>query len=206
MQFFQVHPVTPQPRLIRRTAHILREGGVVAYPTDAAYALGCRVGEKDALERIREIRRLDEDHNFTLFCRDLSEASAYANIDDGVFRLLHALTPGPYTFILRATKEVPRRLLHPKRKTIGLRIPDHPVPLALLAELGEAIMSTTLILPGEREPLIDPEAIRDRLEHQIDVLIDAGEGSSVPTTVVDLLGDTPRILRQGKGDPRPFMG
>jgi tRNA threonylcarbamoyl adenosine modification protein (Sua5/YciO/YrdC/YwlC family) len=194
----------PQPRLIRRTAHVLREGGVVAYPTDAAYALGCRVGEKSALERIRDIRRLDEDHNFTLCCRDLSQASAYANIQNGVFRLLHAHTPGPYTFILRATKEVPRRLLHPKRKTIGLRIPDHPIPLALLAELGEPIMSTTLILPGESEPLIDPEAIRDHLEHEIDVLIDAGEGSATATTVVDLLEELPRVLRVGKGDPEPF--
>jgi tRNA threonylcarbamoyl adenosine modification protein (Sua5/YciO/YrdC/YwlC family) len=204
IQVVQVHPVLPQPRLIARAARVLREGGVIAYPTDAAYALGCRVGEKPALERLHEIRKLDEKHNFTLVCRSLSEASTYAHIDDAVFPLLHAHTPGPYTFILAATKEVPRRLLHPKRKTIGIRIPDHPIPLSLIAELGEPLMSTTLILPGETEALRDPEEIRERLDREIDLLIDGGPGSSIPTTVIDLLGDTPRILRVGKGDVRAF--
>ena len=197
-----VHPVLPQPRLIAQAVARLREGGVIAYPTDAAYALGCRIGDKSALERLRDIRRLDEKHNFTLVCLSLSQASLYAHIDDTVFPVLHAHTPGPYTFILPATKEVPRRLLHPKRKTIGIRIPDHPIPLSLIAELGEPLMSTTLILPGETEPLCDPEAIRTRLDRQIDLLLDGGEGDRIPTTVIDLLGDRPRVLRQGKGDSR----
>jgi tRNA threonylcarbamoyl adenosine modification protein (Sua5/YciO/YrdC/YwlC family) len=203
-QLIQVHPGLPQPRLIARAAAVLREGGVIAYPTDAAYALGCRVGEKQALERFREIRQLDEKHNFTLVCRGLSEAAAYAQIDDAVFSVLHRHTPGPYTFILPATKEVPRRLLHPKRKTIGLRIPDHPIPLALIAELGEPLMSTTLILPGESEPLRDPVEIQERLGRELDLVLDGGEGGSVPTTVVDLLGAAPRIVRAGKGDLRAF--
>ena len=199
-QLIQVHPSDPQPRLIARAAQVLTQGGVLAYPTDAAYALGCRIGDKEALEQFREIRRLDDKHNFTLVCRSLSEAAAYAHIDDAVFSILHAHTPGPYTFILAATKEVPRRLLHPKRKTIGLRIPDHPIPLALITELGEPLMSTTLILPGDTEPLTDPATIRERLDQRIDLVIDGGEGGSVPTTVVDLLGDVPRIIREGKGD------
>ena len=203
-QLIQVHPADPQPRLIARAAQVLREGGVIAYPTDAAYALGCQVGEKTALERLREIRQLDDKHNFTLVCRSLSEAATYAHIDDTVFAILHTQTPGPYTFILAATKEVPRRLLHPKRKTIGLRIPDHPIPLALIAELGEPLMSTTLILPGETTPLCHPEEIRERLDQRIDLVIDGGEGGRIPTTVVDLLGQVPRVLREGKGDVRPF--
>jgi len=203
-QVIQVHPADPQPRLIARAAQVLRDGGVIAYPTDAAYALGCQVGEKTALERLREIRQLDDKHNFTLVCRSLSEAATYAHIDDAVFATLHAKTPGPYTFILAATKEVPRRLLHPKRKTIGLRIPDHPIPLALIAELGEPLMSTTLILPGETTPLCHPEEIRERLDQRIDLVIDGGEGGRIPTTVVDLLGDAPRVLREGKGDVRGF--
>jgi len=203
-QVVQVHPVLPQPRLIARAASVLREGGVIAYPTDAAYALGCRVGEKAALDRLREIRKLDEKHNFTLVCRHLSEASVYAHIDDTVFPILHAHTPGPYTFILAATKEVPRRLLHPKRKTVGIRIPDHPIPLSLIAELGEPLMSTTLILPGDAEPLRNPEENRERLDREIDLLIDGGEGGAVPTTVVELLGAVPRVVRAGKGDVRAF--
>jgi tRNA threonylcarbamoyl adenosine modification protein (Sua5/YciO/YrdC/YwlC family) len=199
-----VHPADPQPRLISRVAQTLREGGVVAYPTDAAYALGCRVGEKSALERMRDIRQLDDKHNFTLVCRSLSEAATYAHIDDAVFAILHTHTPGPYTFILAATKEVPRRMLHPKRKTIGLRIPDHPIPLALIAELGEPLMSTTLILPGDGAPLCDPETIRERLDQKIEVVVDGGLGTSVPTTVIDLLGGTPRVVRAGKGDSRDF--
>ena len=201
-QLIQVHPADPQPRLIARAAQALRDGGVIAYPTDAAYALGCQVGEKTALERLREIRQLDDKHNFTLVCRNLSEAAAYAHIDDAVFAILHAKTPGPYTFILAATKEVPRRLLHPKRKTIGLRIPDHPIPLALIAELGEPLMSTTLILPGETTPLCHAEEIREHLDQRIDLVIDGGEGGRIPTTVVDLLGESPRVLREGKGDVR----
>ena len=203
-QLIQVHPADPQPRLISRAAQVLREGGVIAYPTDAAYALGCRVGEKPALERLREIRELDDKHNFTLVCRSLSEAATYAHIDDSVFAILHAHTPGPYTFILAATKEVPRRLLHPKRKTIGLRIPDHPIPLALIAELGEPLMSTTLILPGDSAPLCNPEEVRERLDREIDPVVDGGEGTRVATTVIDLLGSAPRVVREGKGDPRPF--
>lgn len=203
-QLIQVHPADPQPRLIARAAQVLRDGGVIAYPTDAAYALGCQVGEKTALERLREIRQLDDKHNFTLVCRNLSEAATYAHIDDTVFAILHTQTPGPYTFILAATKEVPRRLLHPKRKTIGLRIPDHPIPLALIAELGEPLMSTTLILPGDTTPLCHPEEIRERLDQRIDLVIDGGEGGRIPTTVVDLLGQAPRVLREGKGDVRPF--
>ena len=203
-QLIQVHPADPQPRLIARAAQVLRDGGVIAYPTDAASALGCQVGEKTALERLREIRQLDDKHNFTLVCRNLSEAATYAHIDDTVFAILHTQTPGPYTFILAATKEVPRRLLHPKRKTIGLRIPDHPIPLALIAELGEPLMSTTLILPGDTTPLCHPEEIRERLDQRIDLVIDGGEGGRIPTTVVDLLGQAPRVLREGKGDVRPF--
>jgi len=200
----QVHPVLPQPRLIAQAVAVLREGGVIAYPTDAAYALGCRIGDKTALERLRSIRQLDAKHNFTLVCRSLSEASVYAHIDDAVFRLLHAHTPGPYTFILAATKEVPRRLLHPRRKTIGIRIPDHPIPLSLIAELGEPLMSTTLILPGDTDPLCDPEEIRTRLDREIDLLLDGGEGDRIPTTVVLLLEDVPQVVREGKGDPRSF--
>jgi tRNA threonylcarbamoyl adenosine modification protein (Sua5/YciO/YrdC/YwlC family) len=203
-QLISVHPTDPQPRLIARVAEMLREGGVVAYPTDAAYALGCQVGEKSALERMRDIRQLDDKHNFTLVCRSLSEAATYAHIDDAVFPILHSHTPGPYTFILAATKEVPRRLLHPKRKTIGLRIPDHPIPLALVTELGEPLMSTTLILPGDAMPLCDPEAIRERLDQKVEIVVDGGPGTRIPTTVIDLLGEVPRVVRVGKGDVRGF--
>jgi tRNA threonylcarbamoyl adenosine modification protein (Sua5/YciO/YrdC/YwlC family) len=204
-QYFQIHPTHPQPRLIARAAEILRSGGVVAYPTDSCYALGCHLGDKDAMVRLRRIRDVDERHHFTLMCRDLSEIASYARVDNTQFRLLKLSTPGSYTFILEATRELPRRLLHPKRKTIGLRIPDHPVALALLAELREPLLSTTLILPGDEEPLTDGEAIRERLEHEVDAVLDAGSCGVVPTTVVDLTGRVPEVIRRGKGPAGPFL-
>ncbi len=198
-QFFQVHPTHPQPRLIRRAADIVRDGGVVAYPTDSSYALGCAVGDKQAMERIRRIREVDDDHNFTLVCRDLADISQYARLDNSVFRLIKACTPGRYTFILGATREVPRRLQHPKRRTIGIRVPDHAVAQALASELGEPLMSSTLILPGESMPLNDADAIRERLEHEVELVIDTGAVDNQPTTVVDLSGGVPEVLRVGGG-------
>lgn len=203
-QYFQIHPLNPQQRLIRHAVEIVRGGGVIAYPTDSAYALGCHLGDKAALERIRRIRRLDANHNFTLVCRDLSELGTYARVDNSVFRLIRNLTPGPYTFILKATDEVPRRLLHPKRRTIGLRVPDNRITLALLEELGEPLMSVTLIMPGEELPMTDAEEIRERLEHDVDLVIDGGVGSPEPTTVVDLADGAPVILRRGLGAVEPF--
>jgi tRNA threonylcarbamoyl adenosine modification protein (Sua5/YciO/YrdC/YwlC family) len=203
-QFYQIHPQNPQPRLISHAVDIIRNGGVVVYPTDSAYALGCRIGDKNALDRIRRIRKLDEKHNFTLVCRDLSEIATYAKVNNTVYRLLRHTTPGPYTFILRATSEVPRRLLHPKRKTVGLRVPDNTVAAALLAELGEPLMSVTLIVPGDDLPLIDPYDIREALEHDVDLVIDGGYCGMEPTTVVDLADDTPLVLRVGKGDVAIF--
>lgn len=205
-QYFSLHPVNPQLRLIRGAVEILKAGGVVVYPTDSCYALGCHLGDKDAMERIRHIRQADKDHNFTLMCRDLSEIATYAKVDNPTFRLLKAYTPGPYTFILEATREVPRRLQHPKRKTIGIRVPDHAVPQAMLAELGEPIMSSTLILPGDDMPLTDPEEMRERLEHQVELVMDGGPCGLEATTVVDLSGEAPRLLRSGRGDPAPFGG
>lgn len=205
-QYFSLHPVNPQLRLIRGAVEILKAGGVVVYPTDSCYALGCHLGDKDAMERIRRIRQADKDHNFTLMCRDLSEIATYAKVDNPTFRLLKAYTPGPYTFILEATREVPRRLQHPKRKTIGIRVPDHAVPQAMLAELGEPIMSSTLILPGDDMPLTDPEEMRERLEHQVELVMDGGPCGLEATTVVDLSGEAPRLLRSGRGDPAPFGG
>jgi len=203
-QFFQIHPDNPQPRLIRQAVEMLRNGAVIVYPTDSAYALGCHLGDKKALDRIRDIRRVDDKHNFTLVCRDLSQAATYARMDNIAYRLINAHTPGPYTFILPATREVPRRLLHPKRRTIGIRIPDNRIAQALLEELGEPIMSTTLILPGEDMPMTDPYEIRDVLEHQVDLVIDGGYCDIEPTTVVDLTGELPQVVRRGKGDPAPF--
>lgn len=205
-QFFQIHPQNPQPRLIRQAVEIIRAGGVIAYPTDSAYALGCRLGDKGALERIRRIRRLDDNHNFTLVCRDLSELGTYARVDNSAFRLIRNHTPGPYTFILKATDEVPRRLLHPKRRTIGLRVPDNRIALALLEELGEPLMSVTLILPGEPLPLTDPEDIRERLEHDLDLVIDGGVSGPEPTSVIDLADATPVVVRRGLGAVDTFEG
>lgn len=203
-QFFQMHPDNPQPRLVRQAADIVRGGGVIVYPTDSAYALGCRLGDKSALDRIRRIRKLDDRHNFTLVCRDLSEIAAYARVDNSVYRLLKHHTPGPYTFILRATSELPRRLLHPKRRTVGLRVPDNEIARALLNDLREPLMSVTLIMPGDELPLIDPQAIRELLEHRLDLVIDGGYCGMEPSTVVDLVGAVPLLLRAGKGDPAPF--
>jgi tRNA threonylcarbamoyl adenosine modification protein (Sua5/YciO/YrdC/YwlC family) len=203
-QFFQIHPDNPQARLVRQAVDIIRDGGVVVYPTDSAYAIGCQIGDKTALDRIRRIRRLDERHNFTLVCRDLSEIATYARVDNKVYRLLRHCTPGPYTFILRATSEVPRRLMHPKRKTIGLRVPDNRIASALLVDLDEPLMSVTLILPGDELPLIDPYDIREVLEHDVDLVIDGGYCGMEPTTVVDLVDDAPIVLRAGKGDTAPF--
>ena len=198
-QFFQIHPLNPQVRLIRQAVEIIRNGGLVVYPTDSSYALGCHVGDKRGMERIRRIRDLDNGHNFTLMCRDLSEISTYAKVDNSSYRLLKSLTPGAYTFILKATHEVPRRLQNPKRKTIGIRVPDHPVTQALLDELSEPLMSSTLILPGKDMPETDANDIRERLEHEVDLVIDGGHCGVEPTTVVDLVDGVARVLRQGCG-------
>lgn len=203
-QFFQVHPDNPQARLVRQAVDIIRGGGVIVYPTDSAYALGCQIGDKAALDRIRRIRRLEADHNFTLVCRDLSELATYARVDNTQYRLLRNNTPGPYTFILKATSEVPRRLMHAKRKTVGLRVPENNIAQALLADLGEPLMSVTLILPGDELPLIDPYEIRDALEHDVDLVIDGGYCGMEPTSVIDLADDLPLVLRVGKGDVSPF--
>ena len=203
-QFFQIHPDNPQARLVRQAVDIIRQGGVVVYPTDSAYALGCHIGDKGALDRIRRIRKLDDRHNLTRVCRDLSEISTYARVDNRVYRLLRHSTPGPYTFILKASSEVPRRLLHPKRKTVGLRVPDNQIASALLEDLGEPLMSVTLIMPGEDLPLIDPYDIRGVLEHEVDLVIDGGYCGMEATTVVDLVDDLPLVLRAGKGDVAPF--
>jgi tRNA threonylcarbamoyl adenosine modification protein (Sua5/YciO/YrdC/YwlC family) len=203
-QFFQIHPDNPQARLVRQAVDIIREGGVIVYPTDSAYAIGCQLGNKAALDRIRRIRRLDDRHNFTLVCRDLSEIATYARVDNTIYRLLRHHTPGPYTFILRATSEVPRRLLHAKRRTVGLRVPENVIVQALLADLNEPIMSVTLIMPGDELPLIDPYEIRELLEHEVDLVIDGGYCGMEATTVVDLADEVPMVLRAGKGDPAPF--
>ena len=203
-QFFTIHPDNPNPRLIRQAAAVLRDGGIVVYPTDSCYALGCHLDDKDAVTRIRQIRQLDEQHHLTLMCRDLSEISRYARVDNSKFRLLKSNTPGSYTFILEATKEVPKRLQHPKRSTIGIRIPDHPVALALLEELGEPMSSSTLILPDEEWPLNDAERIRELLEKKVDLIIDGGAVGVDFTTVIDLTGAMPILLRRGKGDIAPF--
>ncbi|BEV73634.1 MULTISPECIES: L-threonylcarbamoyladenylate synthase [unclassified Paludibacterium] len=202
-QFFVIHPDNPQQRLIREAVKILQEGGVIVYPTDSCYALGCKLGDKQAMERILSIRQVDLKHHLTLVCNNLSELANYAKVDNAQFRLLKAATPGSFTFILQATREVPRRTLHPKRSTIGLRVPDHKVALALLQELGEPILSSTLMLPGDEEPLCDPYDIRDRLEHQVDLILDGGWCGSDPTTVIDLT-EGAELIRRGKGDPALF--
>ncbi|KOR29698.1 hypothetical protein TI03_01665 [Achromatium sp. WMS1] len=203
-QFFQIHPDNPQARLIKRTVEILQTGGVIVYPTDSTYALGCAIGDKDAVERIRAIRHLPEQHNMTLVCRDLSEIATYARIDNQSYRLLKTFTPGPYTFIFQATKQVPKRLQHPKRKTIGIRIPNHVVTEALLTELGTPMISTTLQLPETEHPLTDPQEIRKILDTRVEAIIDGDFCGLQETTVVDLSGDNPQILRVGKGDPTHF--
>lgn len=203
-QFFSVHPDNPQPRLIRQAAEIVRSGGVIVYPTDSCYALGCRLGDKMAVDRVRAIRQVGPHHHFALVCRDLAEIAVYARVDDRQFRLLKASTPGSYTFILQATREVPRRLQHPRRKTIGLRIPDHKIVRALLEELGEPLLSSTLILPEDELPLNDAQEIRRRLEHGVDVILDGGSCGIEPTTVVNLTGETPLITRTGRGSTAPF--
>jgi tRNA threonylcarbamoyl adenosine modification protein (Sua5/YciO/YrdC/YwlC family) len=198
-QYFELHPVNPQLRLIRRAVEIARGGGLIVYPTDSCYALGCHIGDTQALDRIRTIRQADKHHHFTLVCRDLAEVAKYAKVENWQFRMIKAATPGPYTFLLPATKETPRRLQHDKRRTIGVRVPDHPVPLALLAELGEPIMSSTLLLPGDDLPLTDGREIRSRLERQVDCILDAGHCGIEPTTVVDLAVSPPVVTRQGRG-------
>jgi len=203
-QLFTIHQENPQPRLIKQAAELVRKGAVIVYPTDSGYALGCHLGDKDAVMRIRKIRGVDDKHHMTLVCRDLSEISHYARVDNVQFRLLKSNTPGSYTFILDATKEVPRRLQHPKRSTIGLRIPDHPVALALLAELGEPLLSSSLILPGEEMTMHDAEEINEVLANQVDLVIDGGPVGLEPTTVIDLTSATPILIRRGKGDIAPF--
>jgi tRNA threonylcarbamoyl adenosine modification protein (Sua5/YciO/YrdC/YwlC family) len=203
-QFFQIHPDNPQPRLIHQAVEIVRGGGVIVYPTDSSYALGWQIGDKDAMDRARAIRRLAERHNFTLVCSDLSQISLYAKLENDQYRLLKAITPGAYTFILPATKQVPRRLLHPKRKTIGIRVPDNRIAQALVAELGEPILSTTLIMPGDELPLSDPYDMRSLLDHSVDLIIDGGYCGMEATTVVHLEGDSPELGRVGKGDPALF--
>jgi tRNA threonylcarbamoyl adenosine modification protein (Sua5/YciO/YrdC/YwlC family) len=203
-QFFTVHPTNPQSRLIKQAAAMIRDGAVIAYPTDSCYALGCHLGDKDAVARIRRIRGLDDNHFMTLMCRDLSELAHYARVDNVQFRLLKNNTPGSYTFILDATKEVPRRLQHPKRNTVGIRIPDHPVALALLEELGEPLLSSTLILPGEELALNDAEEIRSHLDQVLELILDGGAAGLEATTVIDLTGETPVLMRRGKGDIAPF--
>ena len=203
-QFFQIHPEDPHARLIRRTADIVRDGGVIVYPTDSSYALACGIGEKNAMYRIRAIRRVDDKHNFTLVCRDLSEITTHAKIDNRDYRMLKVLTPGPYTFLFKATKQVPRRMQHPKRKTIGIRVPDNIIAQALLDELNEPLMSTTMILPGDDTPLTDPYEIRDILDHAVDLVIDGGYCGFEATTVLDMAGDSPEVVREGKGDASLF--
>lgn len=198
-QFFQIHPDNPQQRLIQQAVDIINQGGVIVYPTDSGYALGCHIGDKAAMERICRIRQVDAKHNFTLVCRDLSEIAVYAKVNNSAYRLIKNHTPGPYTFILKATREVPRRLQNPKRKTIGLRVPDNKIAMALLETLGEPLMSSTLILPGEEMPLTDPYDIRDTLEHALDLVIDGGYCGFEPTTVVELTEDVPVVVRQGQG-------
>jgi len=203
-QYFHMHPDQPQARLVRHAVEIIRDAGLIAFPTDSAYALGGMTGDARLLERIRRIRDVDDRHHFTIMCRDLSQIATYARVDNAQYRLLKSATPGSYTFVLEGTKELPRRVLHPKRKTIGLRVPDHPVVHALLEELGEPLLTSTLILPGESLPLTDPDDIRERLEHQVDLVIEAGPCGAEATTVIDLTGGRPVLVREGRGSLSPF--
>jgi tRNA threonylcarbamoyl adenosine modification protein (Sua5/YciO/YrdC/YwlC family) len=205
-QYFELHPVTPQLRLVRQAAEIVRAGGVIAYPTDSCYALGWHLGDKDALERVRRIRRADRRHHFTLVCADLAQVGRFARLETWQFRLLKACLPGPYTFLLKASREIPRRLQHEKRRTIGVRIPAHPVPRLLLTELAEPLMSSTLLLPDEPQPLTSGREIQARLEHELDAVLDGGDCGIVPTTVVDLSVEPPVVLREGRGPLRPIVG
>ncbi|MCO5999021.1 L-threonylcarbamoyladenylate synthase [Actinoallomurus rhizosphaericola] len=203
-RYFDVHPDNPQPRALRQVVDLLRADGLIVYPTDSCFALGCRLGNKDGIDRIREIRQLDSSHHFTLVCRDFAQLGQFVQISNALFRSIKAATPGRYTFILPATKEVPRRLLHPKKKTVGVRIPDHTVTQALLAELGEPLLSSTLLLPGESEAMTQGWEIKERLDHMVDAVVDSGECGAVPTTVVDFSQDEPEIVRVGAGDPSLF--
>ncbi|CAA0119345.1 putative protein YciO [BD1-7 clade bacterium] len=202
--FFQIHPETPQLRLVRQAADIIENGGVIVYPTDSGYALGCALGEKNALERIRRIRKLDDSHNFTLVCKDLSEISTYARVDNTAYRLLKHHTPGGFTFILKATGEVPKRLMHPKRKTIGIRVPDNAIAMSLLETLSEPMMSVSLIMPGDEHPMTDPYDIKDSLSNDVDLIIDGGYCGMEPTSVIELFDEEPVILRRGLGDTTAF--
>ncbi len=204
-RLLEIHPTHPEPRLIRQAADVLRAGGLIVYPTDSCYALGFHLGDKAPIREIRRIRQTDKAHNFTLVCRDLSEIATYARVDNWHYRMLKAHTPGPYTFILKASRSVPRRLQHERRKTIGIRVPDHPVPLALLAELGEPFMSSTLLLPGDELPMTDPEEMLRRLRNDVELVIDSGSCGVEPTTVVDMTGDFPVVLREGKGPAGDFV-
>ncbi|WP_138417329.1 L-threonylcarbamoyladenylate synthase [Sinomonas gamaensis] len=203
-RYFDVHPVDPQPRLIAQIVRILQDGGLIAYPTDSCYALGAQMGNRDALDRIRQIRRLNDKHHFTLVCRDFAQLGQLVNVDNDVFRAIKGVTPGPYTFILPATREVPRRMLHPKKKTVGVRIPDNNVVRSLVAELGEPILSSTLLLPGDEDPLIDGWDIKERLDHVLDAVVDAGDCGTEPTTVVDFSDGYAEVTRRGAGDPGRF--
>ena len=204
-KIIEIHPVDPQPRRVAEIVATIREGGLIAYPTDSSYAFGCHIGDKRAMDRIRRIRRTDKNHNFTLVCSDLSEISTYARVDNWAYRMLKSMTPGPYTFILPATREVPKRLQHPKRRTIGLRVPDHPLVRAVLDALGEPIMSSTLLLPGDELPLTDPLEIEERIGHEIDLIVDAGPTGIEPTSVIDISDDTVKVLRVGRGDVSAFL-
>lgn len=203
-RYYDVHPDNPQPRAIGQVVDLVREGGLIAYPTDSCFALGCQPGNKDGLERIRQIRRLDDKHHFTLVCKDFSQLGQFVHVDNSIFRAVRSATPGSYTFILPATREVPRRLLHPKKKTVGVRIPDHTVVRALLEELGEPLLSSTLLLPDEQDPMTQGWEIKERLDHEVDAVIDSGDCGVEPTTVVDLSQGYPEIVRRGAGDPARF--
>ena len=203
-RYFDVHPQDPQPRVIAKTVDLVREGGLIAYPTDSCFALGCSLGNREGLERIRTIRRLDDKHHFTLVCRDFAQLGQFVQIDNAVFRRIKAATPGRYTFILPALKEVPRRMLHPKKKTVGVRIPDHRVVQALLEELGEPMLSSTLLLPGDEEPMTEGWQIKETLDHQVDAVLDCGDTWAEPTTVIDFIDGVPEVVRRGAGDPTPF--
>jgi len=199
-QFFEIHPDNPQKRLIQQAVRIIDQGGLIIYPTDSSYALGCHIGDKSAMERIQRIRKLDNKHHFTLVCSDLSEIGTYAKVDNSSYRLMKTLAPGPYTFLLKATSEVPRRLMNPKRKTIGVRVPDNAITRSILDELGQPIMSSTLIEPGSKDAMDNAVAIRDRFEHEVDLIIDGGVCGIEPTTVINMIDGNPEVLRYGKGD------